>query len=70
VVNHLEAIMHSLYKYFSNFPKRHIELGKFGEIMEIGPRDFEWHQDPLDFYVKPIQMGVIIISSIIVEDGI
>jgi hypothetical protein len=38
--------------------------------MEKGPTDFEWHQDPLDFYVKPIQMGVIIISSIIVEDGI
>jgi hypothetical protein len=61
VVNHLEAIMYSLYKYFSNFPKRHIELANLGEIMEKGLEDLEHHQDPSNFYVQPIQMGVIII---------
>ncbi len=38
--------------------------------MEKGFEDLEHHQDPSDFYVKLIQMGVIRISSSIVEDGI
>jgi hypothetical protein len=35
VVNHLEIIMQSFYKYFFGFLKRYLKLVKLGEIMEI-----------------------------------
>jgi hypothetical protein len=38
--------------------------------MEKGLDNLERHHDPSNFYVKPIQMDVIRISSIIVEEGI
>ncbi len=34
MVNHLEVVMQSLYKYFSSSPMRHLELAKLGDIME------------------------------------
>ncbi len=34
IVNHLERTLYSLYKCFSNSPKKHLELVKVGEILE------------------------------------
>jgi len=34
IVNHLEMIMQSLFKYFFRSSKRHLELATLGEIME------------------------------------
>ncbi len=34
IVNHLERALQSIYKCFSNIPKKHLELAKVGEILE------------------------------------
>jgi hypothetical protein len=34
MVNHLKVTILSIHKYVFSFPKRHLELGKLGEIME------------------------------------
>jgi len=69
VVDRLETIMQSLYEYFSNSPKRHLELAKLRGFMETKCLKILNNIKTLDFYVKPIQMNVTGIWSIVVKDG-
>jgi hypothetical protein len=55
---------------FPTFQKGTYNWLSSGKLWKKWLEDLEHHQDPRDFYVKPIQTGVIRISSNIVEDGI
>jgi len=69
VVDHFETIMQSLYEYFSSFPKRYLELVKLRGFMKTKCLKILNNIKTLDFYVKPIQMNVIEIWSIVAKDG-
>jgi hypothetical protein len=51
--------------YFPNFPKMHLEFVKVKEILETRFENLEQCQNLLDFYVEPIQVCVVGISSTI-----
>jgi hypothetical protein len=71
MVNHLEGVMISLYKYFFNFPKRNLELVKLEETMETkGLKILNNVKTCQISMFEPIQTSVAKVLSIIVEYGI
>lgn len=70
MVDHLETIIQSLYEYFFNSPKRHLELTKLRGFMGTKCLKILNNIKTLDFYVKPIHMNVTRIWSILAKDGI
>jgi hypothetical protein len=44
MVNKIEGLFQTLYKYFSKSPKRHLEFTKLAEVMELkGMKDVKTH---------------------------